>query len=103
MNSITVVGDKITTAYNEISSNHVLWATALEPVFEFEIPGLVLTLAAFNPETGQVMVTGIANNVSDIVSYRAHVEGMDPPPDLVSESIQQIDGSVQYDAEFKLN
>jgi hypothetical protein len=94
--------DKITSTYAAISGNHILWGSAFTPLFNFEIPGLSLVVANADLETRKIVITGVAWDVADVVSYRAHVEVPTSPLDLVSESLQQIEGNLQYDAEFKL-
>ncbi|MCH9020806.1 MAG: hypothetical protein IIA73_10645 [Proteobacteria bacterium] len=96
LDSMNAARDKITNTYRQISSSHVLWGEALTPLFDFEIPGLFLTLVTSDPEIRQVVVTSVAQDVSDAGSYRAHVvEVADSPLDLVSESIQLIEGNLQ--------
>ena len=103
LESMNAARDKITNTYKGISSSHVLWGEALTPLFDFDIPGLFLTLVTTDLGIRQVTVTGVAQDVAATVSYRAHVVGVaDAPAVLVSESIQLIDGNLQYDAEFKL-
>ena len=103
LNSMNTARDKVTNTYDKISSSHVMWGESLAPLFDFEIPGLSLTLVTSDPEQRQVSVTGVAQDVSDAGSYRAHVvEVADSRLDLVSESIELIEGDLQYDAELKL-
>ncbi|MCH7802136.1 MAG: hypothetical protein IIC24_11430 [Chloroflexi bacterium] len=103
LESMNAARDKITNTYNGISSSHILWGEALTPLFDFDIPGLFLTLVTTDLGIRQVTVTGVAQDVADTVSYRTHVVGVaDAPVVLVSESIQLIDGNLQYDVEFKL-
>lgn len=102
LDSMNAARDKVTDTYAQISGNHVLWGVALASLFDFDIPGLRLTLATADPERLQVVVTGVAQDVSDVVSYRAHVDVENSLLDLVSESLQQIEDKLQYDAEFKL-
>jgi hypothetical protein len=80
----------------------VPWGSALESLFDFKIPGLFLSVAVADPETQQVLITGVVQDVSDAVSYRAHVVVAESPLDLLSESLQPIEGNLQYDIEFKL-
>jgi hypothetical protein len=103
LNSMNAARDKITSTYALISGSHILWGRAFTPLFDFDIPGLSLTLATADLETRQLVITGVARDVADVVSYRAHVEVPDSPLDLVSESLQQVEGNLlQYDAEFRL-
>ena len=102
LNTMNGARDKITNTYAQISSSHVPWGSALESLFDFEIPGLFLSIAVADPETKQVVITGVVQEVADAVSYRAHVVVAESPLELLSESLQPIEGNLQYDVEFKL-
>ena len=102
LDSMNAAREKISNTYASISGSHIPWRTAFDPLLNFAVPGLQLSLATADPEKRQVVITGLANDVGDVVSYRAQVEVINSPSDLISTSLQQVENGLQYNAEFML-
>ena len=94
--------EKISNTYASISGSHIPWRTAVDPLLNFAVPGLQLSLATADPEKRQVMIAGLANDMGDVVSYRVQVEVINSPLDLISTTLEQVENGLQYNAEFML-
>ena len=94
--------DAVTSVYDQVRTRHVSWGASLLPLFDFNIPGIAISEVTAQPDLRETKVTGVAQEVADIVRFRAHVENEASPLDLLSMNTEQVEGTHRVVATFKL-